>query len=379
VVLGLAVALSGGVVRAESGDGGKFTEKMLLDEVEVTGRYRLASGEVVGLTPAEVKAPVVPGKVVGKDGVKTYLLETLKEVRRAVGDFKGTSDAYTGLIEGNGGTAEAAAKAKPEEMAKLIKKMRDEYTRIDSYGYEYVEGIVAGVPVLNKFDVELDSGLPAKEASEEAPKAEVTIKAGDLEIKEEGSLNNYLIEQAVFGTNARFTSGAAELPGLGKVKLPNPQLVKGLADYAVDGYTRLEKAAKAWQPTDADCFQVLASMTPTLAGYFEEWKESKKGNVSGRFVAVTRVSDMRGIMSGVRLTWGAVADSVKAKDEALAKKITGGYDEIMAFIDTVEDRDKKKPLTLEAVDKLGSQAKEKADALTVQSVQAAKLVGVEVK
>ena len=40
-------------------------------------------------------------------------------------------------------------------------------------------------------------------------------------------------------------------------------------------------------------------MTPTLSSYFDDWKEAKKngGSLGGRFVAVSRVSDMRGIMA----------------------------------------------------------------------------------
>src|SRR5262249_16601297 len=123
----------------------------------------------------------------------------------------------------------------------------------DSFGYEYVEGIVAGVPALSKYDIELDAGIPAKEAKPGDDVAPVVIKAGDLTLDKEGSLNNFLIEPTVFGTNPRFTKGTATLPGFDKpVGLPNPALVTALADYAVDGYARLEKDAKAWKPTDED-------------------------------------------------------------------------------------------------------------------------------
>src|SRR5690606_11521415 len=166
------------------------------------------------------------------------------------------------------------------------------------------------------YDVELDSGLPQKMATSPYDAvAQVVIKAGDLTLNKEGSLNNFLIEPTVFGTNERFSSGQAKLPGFdGEVRLPNPKLVIALADYAIDGYSRLLKDAKAWQPSDEDCFYAIYNMTPTLADYFEEWKESKiQGGASGgRFVAVSRISDMRGIMSSGRLTWQSLEPQAAA-------------------------------------------------------------------
>lgn len=327
------------------------------------------------------KAPAVP-TVAGKDGVKAYLKDVVGAVNKASADLKKAGGEYEALVAANGGTPASAAAAKPNEVAALIARMRDAYQRIDSYGYEYVEGIVAGVPSLMKYDIELDSGVPAAKAAVQDNVADVTVKAGDLTLTKEGSLNNFLIEATVFGTNPRFTDGSVKLPGLGDkpVGLPKTKLPTALGDYAVEAYGRLAKDVDAWQPTDADCFHVLANMTPTLADYFDEWKESKKFGqaVGGRFVAVSRVSDMRGIMTSTRLAWLAVADVVKGKDAPLAEKVSTGYEQVLKFIDTVDAREKKKPLAIQQIDALGSQAKEKADSLTVQASQAAALVGVNV-
>lgn len=327
-------------------------------------------------------APTVPTKVEGKDGVKAYLKETVAAINKAAADLKAAGSEYDALVAANGGKPASAAAAKPAEVAALINRMRDAYQRIDSFGYEYVEGIVAGVPSLMKYDIELDSGVPAAKSTVTDNVADVVIKAGDLTISKEGSLNNFLIESTVFGTNPRFTDGQAKLPGLGDkpVGLPRPLLPTALGAYAVEAYGRLAKDVDAWQPTDADCFHVLANMTPTLADYFDEWKESKKfgSAVGGRFVAVSRVSDMRGIMTSTRLAWLAVRGAVKLKDAALAESVSTGYDQILHFIDTVDARDQKQPLKVETLDALGTQAKEKADKLTVQASQAAALVGVNV-
>ena len=129
------------------------------------------------------------------------------------------------------------------------------------------------------------------------------------------------------------------MPGFsGTVHLPNGKLVSALADYAIEAYGRLDKDANAWQPTDRDCFLILTNMTPTLADYFDEWKEAKKygAALGGRFVAVSRVSDMRGIMSSKKLAWFAVMSQVAAKDKPLAEKISRGYEQVLTFIDTID-------------------------------------------
>ena len=152
------------------------------------------------------------------------------------------------------------------------------------------------------------------------------------------------------------------------------------AEYAIGGYARLRADSESWQPTQADYFHIVASMTPTLADYFDDWKEAKKygSAIGGRFVAVSRVSDMRGIMSSTRLAWMAVDKQVAGKDPALAKNITRGYDQILKFIDTIDAREQKRPLQIATIDYLGQQAKEKADKLTVQDTQAAAIMGVDV-
>lgn len=337
----------------------------------------VASVIAISAASAASPAPVVPTEIKGAQGVKSYLVESLTKINAAAADLLKAATEYDALATA-AGSAEAAAKAHPKDVADLIGRLRNAYERMDSFGYEYVEGIVAGVPSLSKYDVELDAGVPAEGAGKDDDVADVVIHAGDLTINKEGSLNNFLVEPTVFGTNAKFTSGSATLPGLGEVKLPNPKLAVALGKYAVDGYARLQKDANAWSPNDRDCFQVLVSMTPTLADYFEEWKESKKSGSApgGRFVAVSRVSDMRGIMSSTRLAWLAVADKVGEKDKALSSTVSSGYKQIIDFIDAIEARESKGSLNVETIDALGSQAKEKADKLAVQASEASALLGI---
>jgi hypothetical protein len=339
-------------------------------------------GLALGAGVAQAAGPVLPTEVKGKEGVKTYLLTVATSCATAAGDLKRDADAYAALVQAHGADYSAAAAAEPERFAQVVNHLRDDYRRLDSFGYEYIEGIVAGVPSLAAFDVELDAGVPAKGAGPDAAVAPVKIVAGTLVIDREGSLNNYLIEPTVFGTNPRFVGATVELKALSDkpVGVPNAELIVALANYATDGYGRLLAAANAWQPTDKDCFAALVAMTPTLGDYFEEWKEAKiSGSATGgRFVAVSRVSDMRGIMASTRLIWQGVMPAVKPKDIALSNQISLGYDQILSFIDDVESRERGGKLTAQQIDALGSQAKEKTEKATAQVAEAAALLKIEV-
>ena len=340
----------------------------------------------VGFAPAAVDrdaeptAPVVPQSSAGDSGVKDYLLAIIASARSGAADLRTDAGQYAALCR-QYGSATAAAAAQPAQVARLIHRCRNDYKRIDSYGYEYMEGIVAGVPSLIKYDVELDSGVPAKGAGVQDQVADIVITAPDGTADHDGSLNNYLIEPTVYGTNPKFVAAAnVDLPGLGATNLPKPGLLVAEADYAVDGYRRLGVDAHAWQPNDRTLFQAMANMTPTLSGYFDDWKESKKygGSAGGRFVAVSRVSDMRGIMASTRLNWVSEEPKVTAKDPALSAQITKGYNQVMHFIDTIDARNAKRPLAIQTIDALGAQAKERADKLTVEVSQAGAELGLDV-
>src|SRR5439155_23348451 len=113
--------------------------------------------------------------------------------------------------------------------------------------------------------------------------------------------------------------------------------------------------------------------------YFDDWKESRYApESSGKFTAVSRVSDMRGIMSSVAILYGAVNDQVATKDPALAHSIEHGFTGILQFIDRVDAREKKSGAAISGpeIDELAEQAKQKADKLVPQVEQAAAIVGV---
>ena len=86
----------------------------------------------------------------------------------------------------------------------------------------------------------------------------------------------------------------------------------------------------------------LVWMTPTLNAYFDEWRDSRYDPVAsaGRYVAQSRVLDMRGIMSSLQITCNAILPELRKKDPALADQLKFEYESIMSFIARVDARDK---------------------------------------
>ena len=307
--------------------------------------------------------------------MKSYLLKGLEKVNAASQDFVANSEAYSALVAANGGSVDAAYKAEPKKMEQLVKKMQDNYKAMDSFGYETIEGIVAGVPTLADYDIYLDAGVPASEGPEDV--AQVVLGLGNgQKIDKEGALFTYIIEPMLWGGDERWVT---PVDG-GKKVLPRPEVLAAAAKDVNKKLGELLADAKAWNASVGDCFGAMIVMTPTLSDYFEDWKESRYAKEkSGRFQAVSRVSDMRGIMGSCQVTDEAVEGQVAEKDKSLAKSVDAGFKGIMSFLDKIEKREKQGEIKGAEIDELATQAKEKTDKLVPQIEQSAAVVGVKVE
>ena len=313
--------------------------------------------------------------------VKTYLVDTLKKVKAQSADFVKNTTEYAKLSTDAGGPekAWAADKAKIEA---LVKAMQENYKGMDSFGYETVEGIVAGVEKFAHYDVYLDAGLPKSEgAPEEVSPLKLTLSTGDL-IDQEGAGFTYIIEPALWGGDKRWVL-SLDLNGDGQIaareSLPRPEVLTAVAADTDKKVGELLAEAEAWAPTETDCYDAMVAMTPTLSDYFEDWKESRYNEqASGRFFAVSRLSDMTGIMKSCAVMYAAVGPAVKAKDKALHKAIDSGFNDIFLFLTEIERAEAKSAaFKVAQIDELAAQAKAKTDKLVPQIKQAAALVGVQ--
>jgi hypothetical protein len=138
--------------------------------------------------------------------------------------------------------------------------------------------------------------------------------------------------------------------------------------------------SRDWQPTLDEIVGSLVWMTPTLNGYFEDWKDSRynPGASLGRYVAESRVVDMRGIMSSLQLSYNAIMPELSKKDPALAKKLQQDYAAIISFIDRVGEREKKgSKLTVLEIEEMAFQAKALTDQLVPRLKQVVALLDVK--
>jgi hypothetical protein len=307
--------------------------------------------------------------------VKGYLLKKLERVNAASEDFVKNSKVYSALVAANGGSVEAAYKADPKQLEKLVAKMQENYKAMDSFGYETVEGIVAGVPSLADYDIYLDAGVPASEGPEDV--ASVVLDLGNgQKIDRQGALFTYIIEPMLWGGDERWIT---PVDG-GRKSLPRPEVLTAAAKDVNQKLGELLADAKAWNASVNDCFGAMVVMTPTLSDYFEDWKESRYSKEkSGRFQAVSRISDMRGIMGSCQVMYEAVEQQVAEKDKSLAKSVDAGFKGIMAFIDKIDAHEKAGEIKSAEIDELATQAKEKTDKLVPQIEQSAAVVGVKIE
>ena len=302
--------------------------------------------------------------------VKAYLLSALAEMNAQAADFSNNAAAYAALVKEKG-SLEAAVQAAPGPMDALVEKMRENYKGMDSFGYETVEGIVAGVPSLAHYDITLDAGVPASEGPDDV--ARVTLDLGNGKtIDQEGALFTYIIEPSLWGGEKRWSIRINE-----KV-YPRPEVMVAAAAEAQKLIGALQADAQAWEPSVSDCFGAMIVMTPTLSDYFEDWKESRfSEEKSGRFQAVSRISDMKGIMGSCAVMYGAVEESIAKKDQPLARATALGFQEILTFLDLLEAREKEGRIQPAEIDELARQAKEKTDKLVPQIEQGAALTEAE--
>ena len=307
--------------------------------------------------------------------VKSYLLQKLEKMTAASEDFVKNSEGYSALVAEHGGSVEAAYEADPKQMEKLVAKLQDDYKAMDSFGYETVEGIVAGVPSLADYDIYLDAGVPASEGPEGVAPV-VLVPVNGEKIDKQGSLFTYIIEPMLWSGDKRWVVSVDS----GKKSLPRPEVLSAAAKDANKKLGELLADAKSWNASISDCFGAMVVMTPTLSDYFEDWKESRYSKEkSGRFQAVSRVSDMRGIMGSCQVMYEAVEKKVAEKDKSLAKSVDSGFKGIMTFLDKIDAREKEGEIKGAEIDELATQAKEKTDKLVPQIQQSAAVIGVKVE
>jgi hypothetical protein len=354
---------------------------------------------LLGFTPVSIQAQTVTNTSESLLVIKKYLVENLVKMNAAAQDFVTNAAAYQAIIDAAGGDYDKAAMEHGFELGELVKKMQGDFGRYHNHGYETIEGIVAGTKKMVYFDNYLDGGVAANEASTDSPQSPLVLKSRDGKMisNHNGNLYHYVIEPTLWGTRAAFLkklSPAAqaklkeEYEAVLKVKINAAPIALPRADIltaaSIDGAEKmgqLLQVAQDWQPTLGECIGALVWMTPTLNGYFDDWRDSRYNPVaSGHYVAESRVLDMRGIMYSLKIACDAITPQLELKNPGLAEQLRFEYANIISFIDRVEARDAKSgyKLSIPAIEELAEQAKTMTDQLQPQLRQMAAILNADV-
>jgi len=316
--------------------------------------------------------------------IKQYLVQKAHVMDGAAHDFAKRAADYAAIIKKYDGDYNAAAKAESATLLPLIVEMQNDYRVYHNNGYEAIEGITAGVRRFVEYDNYLDAGVPKSEASTDSPASALVLKTaeGKTIVNQQGNLFHYVIEPMLWGTTEQFIKrldSEASTAAKGVKALPRAEVVLAASKELVAQLDTLSAKSEAWQPTLDECVGALVWMTPTLNGYFDDWRDSRYNPTRGltRYVAQSRVIDMRGIMGSLQLTYNAVLPALSQKDPALAKQIAANYKKIMDFIAGIETREKKGKISVLEIEELSYQAKALTDQLGPELKQAVALLDVK--
>ena len=345
------------------------------------------------------KAETAAGDPASLDAIKTYLVNTVQQMDEASHDFVTNAAAYQAIIDAAGGDYDRAAAAHGVELGELVKKMQADFGIYHNHGYETIEGIVAGTKKMVWFDNYLDGGVPATDASTDSPESPLVLRArdGTMISNHNGNLFHYVIEPTLWGTRGFFLKKLspeaqaklkeqyeAALGGkisAAPVALPRADVLTAASLDCAEKLDMLLKVAQEWQPQLGECIGALVWMTPTLNGYFDDWRDSRYNPVAtGHYVAESRVLDMRGIMYSLKITCDAILPQLQLKNPGLADQMEYEYANIIAFIDRVEARDAKSGyrMSIPAIEELAEQAKTLTDQLQPQLRQMAAILNAPI-
>ncbi len=325
-----------------------------------------------------------PAATADLGAIKRYLVEKTRSMDAAAHRFAAKAADYDAVVRRHGGDYDRAATEEGASLLPLLVGMQDDYRAYHNNGYETIEGITAGVGRFVDFDTYLDAGVPKGEASTDSPASPLVLKTpeGKTIVDRDGNLFHYVIEPALWGTRGVFLrplNDAARAAVKGVRSLPRTEVLSAAATDLVRKLDDLVARSEAWQPTLDECVGALVWMTPTLNGYFDDWRDSRynPSHALGRYVAQSRVLDMRGIMSSLELTYRAIQPQLESKDPALASRLASHYAGILDFISRVDARERASggKLNVLAIEELANQAKAQTDQIAPELKQTVALLG----
>ncbi|HWM63468.1 MAG TPA: imelysin family protein [Solirubrobacterales bacterium] len=318
--------------------------------------------------------------------VKGYLTDHSAELVEQVEVLGENADEYYALAESVDFDYGRLLEEHGEEVAEILDESKQAFVAANP-AYEEMEGIVAGVPRLAQYDVDIDAGSDAS-TPEDAVSFSLTTPSGE-QLKQPGNLF-FLTETALYGTNPDVAAKGAEpdVDGDGKVEfgegLPDADVYKATLDEFRKQAKNLDGDAQEFEPTPSDALTSIVVMTPTMSEYFEAWKNSRF--IAGEdaeelgFVATSRLSDIADILGGILVTYDGIEPMIAAENPQQAKQTRRELQSLVDFASDLRDREAEgEQFTAKQADALGAQAQAQAEAIAGQVTQAAKQLDVELQ
>jgi hypothetical protein len=318
--------------------------------------------------------------------VKDYLMDHTAQLTASTQTLKELGDRYYGLAKSEDFDYQKLMDGHGAEVAELMERSKDAFHKANP-AYEEMEGIVAGVPRLAQYDVDIDAG---SDASDPANAVSFSLETPDGKtIKQPGNAM-FITETTIYGTDKSFLAEGVkqDVDGDGKEEfgegIPDASAYKAVVDKFDELASGLAADAQEFEPTASDAFTAITVMTPTMSEYFEAWKNTRA--VAGAqatdpaFVDRSRLYDIADILEGLVLTYDQVKPMIAGESKAQAEQTGKALGDLLTFVEDLRDREAAgTQFTAEQADTLGSEAQSQAEAIAGQVTQAAQRLNVELQ
>ncbi|HYH61017.1 MAG TPA: hypothetical protein VD766_04055 [Solirubrobacterales bacterium] len=317
--------------------------------------------------------------------IETYLTDHSAELLEQVTILQEKGQEYYDLAESHDFDYEAMMKEDGDTVEGIILDSQEAFEAANP-AYEEAEGIVAGVPRLAQYDVDIDAG---SDASDPESAVSFSLELPDGETLEQPGNLFFVTETSLYGTNPDFLADVPQdLNGDGKEEtgegVPDANIYLGAVNEFLSQAESLDADANEFEATESDAFTAITVMTPTMAEYFEAWKNSEfiageKASELG-FVATSRLSDIADILEGIVFVYDEIEPTIAEESPEQAEQTGQELQDLLAFVEDLRDREEQgEDFSAEDADTLGTQAQKQAEAIAGQVTQAAEQSGIEIQ
>jgi hypothetical protein len=317
--------------------------------------------------------------------VETYLTDHSAALKEQIAILAENAEEYYALAESYDFDYDKLMAEQGEEVNRLLSESKDAFVEANP-SYEEMEGVVAGVPRLAQYDVDIDAGSDASDP-ESAVSFTLETPQGKM-LKQPGNLF-FLTETALYGTNKDLLADVKQdTDGDGKVEfgegIPDADTYVATMREFKEMSENLDADAQEFEATPSDALTAITVMTPTMSEYFEAWKNS--AFIAGEdadelgFVATSRLSDIADILEGIVFMYDEMEPTISSEDPQQAAQTKKQLADLLAFVEDIRDREAEgEKFTGEQADALGSEAQARAEEIAGQVTQAANRLGIELQ